>query len=57
MVGWIQCSFSTNPAENDGDGFGEDLPIKPERPVVDVFEVKLNPVFEAVDLTATADLP
>src|ERR1700690_1210654 len=46
------------PAEkSDGHGRDEDLAIEPERPVVDVGEVKADPVGEVGDVVAPADLP
>ena len=43
--------------EHGGDGADQDFQIEPQRPVVNVFEVKPHPVLEIGNLIAAADLP
>src|SRR5262245_46746060 len=45
------------PDQNDGNCSKEDFEIKPERPIINVFEVKANPILEILDIVAAADLP
>ncbi|MDB6029081.1 MAG: hypothetical protein JWM68_5304 [Verrucomicrobiales bacterium] len=48
------CAFGE---ENDRYGAPENSDIKPDRPVVDIFQIKTHPIFEIADLIASADLP
>ena len=43
--------------KHDGDRPEQNFQVKPERPIVNVFEVKSHPILEILDLIATADLP
>jgi hypothetical protein len=39
--------------KNGGDGAKKDLDIEPERPLVDIFEIKSNPIREIFYVIAT----
>ena len=43
----------TTAEKNGGDGAKEDLDIEPERPLVDIFEIKANPIGEIFYVVAT----
>jgi hypothetical protein len=42
----------TTTEKNGGDGAKEDLDIEPERPLVDIFEIKANPIREILYFVA-----
>src|SRR5208282_3738975 len=50
-------SFGAGGRENGGNGAQQNFQIKPQRPVINVFEVEPHPLLKVRDLVASADLP
>src|SRR2546422_513537 len=51
------ASLGARSEQNNGNRPAENLQVKPQRPVIDVFQIQPHPVGEVMHLVAAADLP
>src|SRR5688572_24558775 len=51
------ASFGARSREHDRHRSPQDLQVKPERPVVDIFQIEPDPIPEIGNVVATANLP
>src|SRR5439155_15275195 len=59
---WVQgrqgfASLGARSEQNNGNRPAENLQVKPQRPVVDVFQIQPHPICEIMHIVAAADLP
>src|SRR6516162_8535432 len=54
---WILNLLRSSPCQHHRHGPPQDLKVQPQGPVVDVLEVKADPVFKVRDVVPAADLP